>query len=138
MAQLKLVAGTAVTGAGGENVPITMDDALKAAGTSVAELEARARATIHRLKPGLDGLSVAEMLAEMNSNHAGRIPVAAALRRNNDIWRVLRSVGLHAAAALPEQELDVHVYGIVIEPKKLLAACPALKPCATVLEGLTL
>ncbi|MBR8283918.1 hypothetical protein [Burkholderia vietnamiensis] len=87
-----------------------MDEALNAAGTSVAELEAQARAAIDSLKPELDGQSVAEMLAEMNSNHAGRIPVAVALWRNNDIWRVLRSVGLHAAAALPEQELDVQVY----------------------------
>lgn len=138
LAHLRLVAGTAVTGAGRENFRISMDEAVKAAGTSVVELEAQARAVISRLKPGLDDLTVAELLAELNSNHEGRIPVAAALRRNNDIGRALRSIGLHAAAALPEQDLDVHQYGIVIEPKRLLRACPALKPCTTVLEGLTL
>ena len=139
MAHLKLVAGAAMTGVGQEDFRITMDEAWKAAGTSVAEMEAQARTAIRKLKPGLDDLTVEELLAEMNHNRGGvTMSMSVALRRNGNIRRALRTFGLHANAALPEQELDVHLYGVVIEPKKLLKACPSLKPCAAVLEGLTL
>lgn len=139
LAHLRLVAGTAVTGAGRENFRIPMETALKAAGTSVAEIEAQARAAIRRLKPGLDDLTVEELLAEMNRNRGGVVmPMAAALRRNGQIRHALRAIGIHANAALPEQDLTVALYGVVIDAKALQKACPTLKPCATVLEGLTL
>ncbi|MEX3984125.1 hypothetical protein AB4Y45_34795 [Paraburkholderia sp. EG287A] len=139
LAHLRLVAGTTVTGAGRENFNLPMDVALKAAGTSVAELEEQARATIRAMKPGLEGLTVEEIIAEINHNRGGvTMPMAPALRRNSTLGRALRSVGLHASPALPEQELDVHVYGVVLDSGALLKACPALKPCATVLDTLTL
>ena len=139
LAHLRLVAGTAVTGAGRENFNIPMETALRAAGTSVAELEAQARATVRRLRPGLDDLTVDELLAEMNRNRGGvTMPMAAALHRNGKIRSALRAVGIHANAALPEQGLAVSLYGVVIDATALLKVCPALRPCATVLEGLTL
>ena len=100
----------------------------------MAELEARARTAIRKLKPGLDDLTVEELFAETNRNRGGvTMPMAAALHRNGQIRHALRVAGIHANAAL-----DVSLYGVVIEPEKLLMACPALKPYATVLEGITL
>lgn len=139
MAHLRLVAGTAVTGAGRENVNIPQETALNAAGASVTELEAQARLAIRRLRPGLENLTVDELLAEMNRNRGGvTMPMAAALRRNAQIRHALSAVGIHANAALPDQALAVSLYGVVIDAKALLKACPALRPCIGVLEGLTL
>ncbi|KUY86212.1 hypothetical protein WS46_05020 [Burkholderia sp. RF4-BP95] len=139
MAHLKLVAGTAVAGAGQEDFHTTSDAALTATGARAAELEAQARTAIRKLKPGLDDLTVEELLAEMNRNRGGvTMPMAAALRRNGQIRRALRAAGIHANSSLPEQALDVFLYGVVIEPEKLLKACPSLKPYAAVLEGITL
>ncbi|MBK3779839.1 hypothetical protein G3A43_06200 [Paraburkholderia aspalathi] len=138
LAHLRLVAGTAVTGAGRENFEISKEVALEAAGTDMEALAKQARTAIYRIKPGLDGLTVAELISEINRNHADEVPARIAVPRNFDIGKVLRSVGVHVNSALPEMDLDVAVFGVVIEPKKLLKACPALKPCATVLEGLYL
>lgn len=139
MAHLKLVAGTAVPDIRQKDFHTTNDEALKAAGVGTAELVAQARTAIRKLKPGLDDLTVDELLAEMNLNHDGvTMPVAAALPRNSQIRLALRAVGIHANCALPEQDLDVSLYGVVIEPAKLLKACRALKPYAAVLEGITL
>ncbi|BBA40632.1 MULTISPECIES: hypothetical protein [Burkholderia] len=134
MTHLKLVAGTAVPNIRQKDFHTTNDGALKAGGTRVAELEARARTAIRKLKPGLDDLTVEELFAETNRNRGGvTMPMAAALHRNGQIRHALRVAGIHANAAL-----DVSLYGVVIEPEKLLMACPALKPYATVLEGITL
>ena len=139
MAHLKLVAGTSVVGTGQEDFHTTNDEALKAVGTRAAELEAQARTAIRKLKPGLNDLTVEELLAEMNRNRGGvTMPMAAALHRNGQIRHALRAAGIHANSALPEQDLDVFLYGVVIEPEKLLKACPSLKPFAVVLEGITL
>lgn len=139
MTHLKLVAGTAVLDIRQKDFHTTNDEALEAGGTRAAELEARARTAIRKLKPGLDDLTVEELLAEMNHNRGGvTMPMATALHRNGQIRHALRAAGIHANAALPEQDLDVSLYGVVIEPEKLLKACPALKPYAAVLEGVTL
>lgn len=111
-------------------------------GSDAAEMEARAREVILGLKPGLDGLSIAELLAEKNRTadavENGTMSSIDALRRGGEIRRAMGSVGVYPWTAKPEQELDVAVYGIVLEPKRLLKACPQLKPLKTVLEGLTL
>lgn len=138
MAHLRLVAGTAVTGAGRENFDISMDEALKAAHVSVPRLEEQARAIIRALKVGVDNLTVAQLLDEVHRNCDGGVPVAVAVKRNGVIYRALSAVGIHVNAAIPDQELDVHCYGLVLDAKRLLRVCPALKPCASVLEGLTL
>jgi len=82
-------------------------------------------------------LTVEELLAEMNHNR-GEVTMSMALHRNGQIRHALRAAGIHANAALPEQDLNVSLYGVVIEPEKLLKACPALKPYAVALEGITL
>lgn len=139
MAHLKLVAGTAVPDIGQKDFHTTNDEALKAVGTGTAELEAQARTAIRKLKPGLDDLTVEELLAEMNRNRGGvAMPMTAALHRNGQIRHALRAAGIHANSALPEQDLDVFLYGVVIEPEKLLKACPSLRPYAAVLEGITI
>lgn len=139
MAHLKLVAGTTVAGTGQQDFHTANDEAPKAVGTRVAEQEAQARTAIRKLKPGLEDLTVEELLAEMNRNRGGvTMPMAKALHRNGQIRQALRAAGIHANSALPEQDLDVFLYGVVIEPRKLLKACPSLKPYAAVLEGITL
>ncbi|KWA84235.1 hypothetical protein WL29_23020 [Burkholderia ubonensis] len=138
LAHLRLVAGTAVTGAGRENFTIPMEEALKSAGTSPSELENHARAAIYQLKPGQDGLPVSELLAEMNRNLQSDLPQMQVVRRNGEIRRALLSIGIHPHAANPDQGLDVALYGLVVDPKKVLQACPGLKLCSTVLEALTL
>lgn len=114
----------------------------RAAGSDAVEMEARAREVIRGLRPGLDGLSIAELLAEKNRTRDavadGTMSSGAALRRGLEIRRAMVSVGVYPWTAKPEQELDVAVYGIVLEPKRLLKACPELKPLKAILEGLTL
>jgi len=101
-------------------------------------MEAAARSVIVMLRPGLDNLTVTELLAEADRNHDDDVPSRISVPRNGDIRRMLRSIGIHMQSALPQFDVDVAVFGVVIEPRKLLKACPALKPYVTVLEGLTL
>ncbi|ALX10286.1 hypothetical protein P350_01335 [Burkholderia cepacia JBK9] len=63
--------------------------------------------------------------------------MADVLARTERIRAGFYALGMHLHAALPDMELDAKVFGIVMYPKKLLKVCPALKPCAPVLEGLT-
>jgi hypothetical protein len=113
-----------------------------AAGTDAAEREARAREVILGLKPGLDGLCIAELLAEINMTvdavADGTMSSAAATNRGWEIRRAMMSVGVFPWTAQPEQELDVALYGIVLKPQRLLKACPELKPLKAILDGLTL
>ncbi|WP_459199265.1 hypothetical protein ACQVRX_01555 [Ralstonia pseudosolanacearum] len=115
-----------------------MKEAPTAAGAIVSGLEEQARAAIRDLKPGGDGRSVGELLAQMNLHRSDTMPLAETLRLHNAIRHALRGLGIHVSAALPEQELDVHVYGVVLDSKALVKACPALKPYGTILDGLTL
>ncbi|AYQ86466.1 hypothetical protein EDD84_02830 [Burkholderia gladioli] len=113
-----------------------------AAESDTVEMEARAREVIRGLTPGLDGLSVAELLAEINRTMDavadGTMSSGPVIRRHGLIRRAMESVGVQPWTAQPEQELDVSVYGIVLEPKRLLKACPELKPLKAILDGLTL
>lgn len=93
---------------------------------------------ISSLRPGLDGKSVEELLAEMCRNLGSDRPQMQTIQRNGVIRRTLLSIGIHPHPSSPAQELDVALYGLVIDRKKLLKACSALKPCVQVLEGLTL
>ncbi|WP_175771987.1 hypothetical protein [Paraburkholderia phenazinium] len=94
---------------------------ISAAESDTVELEARAREVIRDLKPGLDGLSIAELLAEINRTMDavadGTMSSAKVIRRHGQIRRTMESVGVQPWTAQPEQELDVAVYGIVLEPK---------------------
>jgi hypothetical protein len=137
---LRLVAGTEVSKLQREqlrSVEQATQDA--ASGTQMAQMQEQARELIGRLKPGLDGLSVSELLAESNHLFEYGKPSIALTQRHGDIRAALHSIGIHIHSALPEDELDVHVYGLVIEPKELLKVCRELKPFQSVLEeGLTL
>jgi len=137
LAHLRLVGGTAVTGAGRENFTLPLREAIRAAGTSPEELARQARDVVSKLKPGAEKFNVAELLAYLNNSFNLKLDCKE-VQRNGDIRDALRGIGILAYPALPEDNLDVHLYGMVIEPAKLLRACPALKPCTTVLEGLTL
>lgn len=143
MAHLRLVAGTAVAEANKQMQEKALAQALgSAAQGDAAKMEAAARRVIYNLKPGLDGLSVAELLAEMNGHRVTegtpQSELSKILRRKDEIRAALFSVGISALAAVPEQELDVALYGLVTRAPSLLKACPELKSLKGVLEGITL
>lgn len=138
MSHLRLVAGTDVTGPARKKARAPAKKRAVKPEANTKTLENQACATIRALKVGADKLSVAQLLEEAHRNCDGAVPVATALSRNADICRMLSAVGIHVKAAVPDQELDVHCYGLVLNPRQLLRVCPALKPCASVLEGLTL
>lgn len=134
MAHLKLVAGTAVTNAA-QVLEIPTREAQAATSARADDRELRARTLIYGLKAGMENLTVKEILAELNSY---KKPSIRTTQRNGDLRSALLSIGIHAHSALPDDELDVDLYGLVIEPRKLFKAYPALKSYAGVLDGLTL
>lgn len=141
MVHLRLVAGTAATEVQQEPEEDVAQAINDGAGSDTAKMEATARAVIYNLKPGLDGLSVSELLAEINRNRTDgrdKSDFITIIQRNGRIRNALLSVGIHAQSALPEDELDVVSYGLVVHPRRLLKACPELKPLKTLLEGITL
>jgi hypothetical protein len=141
LAHLTLVAGTAVAEVQKAGEVVSVRAAKDAVEDGVAKMEATARAVIYRLKPGLDGLSVSELLAEINRNRTDgrdKSEFITIIQRNGRIRNALLSVGIHAQSALPEDELDVVSYGLVVHPRRLLKACPELKPLKAILEGITL
>lgn len=142
MAHLRLVAGTAVTETQQEQGRTAAQVAQNQADSDIAKMEAKAREVIYNLKLGLDGLSVSELLVEINLNRTTEgMPTnefIEVIQRNGDIRDALLTVGIHAHSALPEQELDVALFGLVLYPKRLLKACPELKSLKAILEGLTL
>ncbi|WP_459199266.1 hypothetical protein ACQVRX_01560 [Ralstonia pseudosolanacearum] len=138
MSHLRLVAGTDVTGRTRKKAAVRSKRLVKAE-VDTKTLELQARTAIRKLKPGIEGLTVKEMLDEINHNRAGEaMSLADALRRNGELGRALRSVGLNPSPALPEQALDVYVYGVVLDSDTLLKTFPALQPYTQVLDGLTL
>jgi hypothetical protein len=115
---LRLVAGTSVAGEGGG-----ADAAAPELG--VVELEAMARKAIYALKPGVDCLTVPELIAELNERPSN-FWTDELIMRTGKITDALRSVGIHVRPARPDDEVEVRSYGVVIEPVKLLRACPEL------------
>jgi hypothetical protein len=118
LAILRLVAGTSVTGEG-------RDGEVAAPELGVAELEAMARKAIYALKPGVDCLTVPELIAELNQRPPN-FWTDELIMRTGKINDALRSVGIHVRPARPDDEVDVRSYGVVLEPAKLLRACPEL------------
>lgn len=135
MSHLRLVTGTAVSGAAGTHVDVPVRRPVKGE-VDTETLENQARAVIAGLKPSPDGKSVEELLAEMNHNWKNELPPMLFVRRNEEILRTLLSIGIHPHASNSIQ--DVALYGLVMDSEKLLKACPALKPCASILKGLLL
>jgi hypothetical protein len=136
-----LVAGTSVAEAQHRKEEASAQKGKGVAESDIAGLEAAAREVISNLRPGLDGLSVSELLAEINRNRTDgkdKDDFIRIIQRTGDIRTALLSVGIHAQSALPEDELDVILYGLVVHPKRLLKACPELKPLKAILEGITL
>jgi hypothetical protein len=136
-----LVAGTSVAEAQQRKEEASAQERKGGAESDIARLEAAAREVISNLRPGLDGLSVSELLAEINRNQTDgkdKDEFIRTIQRTGDIRTALLSVGIHAQSALPEDELDVILYGLVVHPKRLLKACPELKPLKAILEGITL
>lgn len=138
MRHLTLVGGTDVARDKQQNLQLSTQPIPNPAGPDAVEMEAAARSVIGMLRPSLDDSTVTELFAEVNRNFADNVPPSIAVPRNFDVSRMLRRIGIHVQSALPQHEVDVAVFGVVIEPKKLLKACPGLKPYVTVLEGLTL
>ncbi|WP_162634342.1 hypothetical protein [Ralstonia sp. GX3-BWBA] len=136
MSHLRLVAGTDVTGPARNRARARPKRVAKPE-VDTKTLEAQARVIICGLKPGLEGKSVEALIAEKCRILDGDFEIKA-VQRCSRIGFTLRAIGIHPHAALPDEEVDVAAYGIVIDPTKLLKACPALKPYAQVLEGLTL
>jgi hypothetical protein len=137
LAILRLVAGTTVTGAGRECFNIPAEKAYDAVKGGQPELEALARKTINAMRLGGEGPTIRELLDEYNQTETTKENFAAVMDLHSKISLGFSVIGLHPHAALPDMELDVKVFGIVLYPKKLLKVCPALKPCESVLEGLT-
>lgn len=138
LAILRLVAGTSVTGAGRESFNLPSEKDYEATKGGQPELEALARTTIYAMRLGGEGPTIKELLDEVNRDGVSpRNPLADVLKRKERIRSGFYALGMHLHAALPDMELDATVFGIVLYPKKLLKVCPALKPCASILEGLT-
>lgn len=137
LSHLRLVAGTAVSGAGQENFKISLQDAV--AGANPSQLENIARKAIYELRVDDSGKNVSKLLEELNANMCDPdMDAIKSLSRNGNIKDALYRVGLKTASARPEHGLSVAVYGFVFDAKRLLKVLPALKPCLTVLPGLTL
>lgn len=132
---LRLVAGTEVSELRQEQSKSSeaTRDVLDTA--AISQVRESARILICALRPGLDDMSVSELLAEINYGFEHGAPSIALTQRNGDIRDALRGIGIHVHTALPEDGLDVHVYGLVIEPKKLLEVSPELMPFRSVLEA---
>lgn len=137
LAILRLVAGTSVTGAGRESFNLSAEKAYEAAKGGQPELEALARATIYGMRLGGEGPTIKELLDEYNQSDVNSDTLPKVLELYEKLSRGFSTIGLHAHSALPDMELNAKVFGIVLYPKKLLKVCPTLKPCASVLEGLT-
>jgi hypothetical protein len=138
LAILRLVAGTSVTGTVGESLDLPAGKGYDAAKRGLPEPEALARATIYTMRLGGEGPTIKELLDKANLDEVSPgNPLADVLNRKERIRAGFHALGMHLHAALPDMELDAKVFGIVLHPKTLLKACPALKPCAPVLEGLT-
>lgn len=138
LAILRLVAGTSVTGAGREAFSLPAERAYEVAKGGQPELEALARAAIYAMRLGGKGPTIKELLDQANQDEVSPgNPLADVLDRKERLRAGFHALGMHLHAALPDMELDAKVFGIVLYPKTLLKACPALKPCAPVLEGLT-
>jgi len=134
LAHLKLVAGTAVSN---PQQLRTFPPAVRPRATDSDEGVAQARAVIEGLRPGLDGLSVTELLREINQEKPDNVEFIPYIQRKGDIRTALLKLGIHCQSAMPDDELDVTLYGLVVDPRRLLKFCPELKPFKAILEGIT-
>lgn len=136
---LRLVAGTEFKGAGKEvftGISLKRAIAVSAEKTS-AQLEEMARKAIDNLLVGREGTSVRTLLVEHNNILAmGARGGLKEAKRLLAIREVLWDYGIQVVSADDEDELDVAVYGKVINPLVLLKKAPALKPLQAVLDGL--
>ncbi|MEN8515896.1 hypothetical protein [Burkholderia sp. RS02] len=137
MVHLKLVAGTAVSPSPEAATAKSATERTYLGEVLDAELEAKAREIIYGLKPGLDDMSVSELLAELNRPLPGNDFIPE-IQRRGVVRTALLRVGIHAHSALPEMELDVDVFGLVVNIRRLMKGSPELKPLKNVLDGLTL
>nr|WP_294866541.1 hypothetical protein [uncultured Pseudogulbenkiania sp.] len=103
------------------------------------ELEAQARQAIYAFHFPSLGKNVAELIAELNVLLRDEsIDTIQAITRSGELKAALYCVGLMAISAHPDLKLTVDLYGLVTDEKKLLKVLPELKPCMSVLPGLTL
>ncbi|VVE77012.1 hypothetical protein PCA31118_05359 [Pandoraea captiosa] len=133
MVHLKLVAGTTYR----ESPEATKPPQQTKSEKNKDDLTAEAREIICGLKTAFEGKTISELLVEINRDRAEEefIPY---IQRKGDIRSVLLSYGIHAQSAHPEDELDVTLYGLVVDEKRLLKGCEVLKPFKGRLEGITL
>lgn len=142
-AHLKVVGGTEFVAAAGEIKPARSAPEAMAASTAASAVgDEIARDYARALIRGyvVEGQkTVGDLLDEINDRHLRGSPADGAehLRRNAEIRALLRLVGVWTVNADPEMDLDVVMYGVPGDTRKLIKFIPKLKKYEAALIDLT-
>ncbi|QLB62949.1 hypothetical protein A9O66_11485 [Paraburkholderia caribensis] len=131
---MRLVAGTSYRESQEATEPSRQINAEK----NENDLTAEAREIIRSIQTSFEGMTISGLLVEINRNLVEEMSFIPGIQRKGAIRNVLLSYGIHAQSAHPEDELDVGLYGLVVDEKRLLKGCKVLKPFKGHLEGITL
>lgn len=139
LTQLRLVGGTAVTGAGRETFKLSVVDAVKLAKVpSLAAQEDMARQILYSRKLS-DGCTIKHWLDILNAQHASSRPYtqADAARESKVAMELLLSLGILLSNSHEALELTSALFCRIRDEKKCLAAMPELKFAAPFMDTLT-